>query len=175
MLDFQDLYITLAGILIGYISSITGGLGLMAVPLLVHFGLTPQIAVTTSKFGALGMVIGSLLRFSKTNNINHELVPKLVLIQFLGTLLGAYIFVQLPQGPWMKTAVAGLTLMLLPVTFLRNPKQDSETATQDKSQIGYFLYFLISIYLGIYGAGAGPLVFMTFVHCFGLSLIAANA
>ena len=167
--------IFLVGGLAGFWGSITGGGGLISIPLLIFFGLPPQIAIATNKFGGLGLGLGATIKFLKNKLIIWKYVPIFIILGGIGAYLGTNILLKTDER--ILSRIVGLILLLvLPAIFL-NKKAGIERMVIKKSSkiLGYFFYFLIMIFGGFFGGGTGIFSMYTLTLLFGLTILEANA
>jgi len=177
-MDFFVLTIVgLIGILVGFAVGLTnGGGGLISIPLLILLGLPPQIAVATDRFGSLGYAASSTYKFLKSRKIVFSYILPLAIISSIGGLIGAKILIDIDKALLVK--IIGIAIaLLLPLVFLKKDAGIEKKKTGSKKMLfaGFLLYFLIAVYDGFLGAGAGFLIAYLFIFVFGLTYIEANA
>ena len=170
----------LLGLTIGIISSIftsfvSGGAGLVTAPLLFFLGIPPYMAVATPKVGALGIALGSITRFWKTNFIIWKYIPILVPVSILASFLGVELLLSVPEQ-YVKTIIALLILFAVALTFLR---KGAGIENIEKSKImrgvGYVVYTIVETIRAAFGSGVGILRTLTLVHFHGLSVLESTA
>lgn len=165
------LLILLTGAAAGFFDSVIGAGGLISVPALVFFGLPPQVAIATDRFGTIGQNLTALLKFWRAKKIVWKFVPVLAVISLIGSIIGAKILLDIDPKVLQK-AVGILLLILLPLIFLRQKIgiQRNEVS-KSKKITGFLIYFLIMIFGGFFGQGTGPLIFYTLTYFLGLTMI----
>ncbi len=164
--------------LIGFISSLVGTIGgaggLLSIPFLMFVGLPPQIAIATNKFGSLGRSFGAIPKFFKEKKINWKYVPPFIAINIVGAVIGANLLISINEE--LLTKIVGfIILLVLPFLFF---KKDIGTVKKkvsaNKERIGFFMYFLVSIFAAFFGGGSGTFIFYVLMIFFGFTIIEAN-
>ncbi len=163
------------GIVASFIGSMVGSGGLISIPFLIFIGLPPQVAIATNRMGGVGLSLGAIPKFWKAKKILWKYVPIFALISIAGAYVGANILLSIDEA-LLNTIVAVILLLMLPLLLIKKEigvkKKD---VSKTKNAIGYVLYFLIMIFGGFFGGGAGTLVFYTLMFFFGFTIIEANA
>ncbi len=174
-LEFSTLaMLTFVGLLAGFIDSIAGGGGLLALPSLLLSGLDPVSALATNKLqGTFGTASATHTFWKKglLNPAQHKMEIALVFVgAALGVLAVTYVPTRLLQNamPLLLVAVAGY--------FAFAPKL-SVNGSIPKLPLGVFSFFIapaIGFYDGIFGPGTGSFFMLALVALFGAGLIEAT-
>jgi len=159
--------------IIGLIGSLIGalvsGTGLVMLPLLTILGLSPQTAIATYKFGMLAMKIGSFPNYLKAEKIVWKHVLSFSILGCTGSIIGATILVSI--DPSVLTKFIGIVLLcILPLMTLNIGIKHQQTSSI-KISVGYFLQFLISIWIGVFGGGSGIMLMYTHTIFFGFTML----
>lgn len=163
------------GIASGFIGSMVGGGGLISIPFLIFLGLPPQTAIATDRMGVVGLSLGAIPKFWREKKILWKYIPLFVVISLMGAYIGANILLSIDQKI-LSRLVGIIILTALPLMFLKSDMGiKSIKETKNKKLVGYLIYFLIMIYAGFFGGGAGALVFYTLMFFFGFTVIEASA
>ena len=88
-LSFEILtFLFVIAIIAGFIDTLVGGGGLLAVPALLLSGIPPIYVLGTNKFqGSMGTGIATFLLFRK-KKLNWETIKYLMLASFIGSIIG---------------------------------------------------------------------------------------
>lgn len=163
------------GFFSSFVGAIAGGGGLISIPLLILIGLPPQIAIATNKLGGVGLSIGSIYKYWKGDQIMWAYTIPLTIVSIAGAYIGANLLLNIDQE-LLPTIVAVILIFMLPVVFLKKSFGiEYKETTKFKKALGYFLYFLLMIFGGFFGGGAGILAISTLVTLFGFNIIKASA
>ncbi len=167
--------IFLTGIATGLVDSTVGSGGLISIPMLIFLGLPPQIAIATDRFGVIGGVIGSLLKFWKAKKILWQYVPLFSLIAIIGGYIGANLLIKIKPDNLEK--IIGIILLLtIPLLFLKTHLGITRmTVGIGKKIVGSIIFFILMVYNGFLGTGVGPLVTYNSLHFFGFTILESNA
>ncbi len=165
----------LIGIFASVFGTMVGGGTLLSLPLLMLLGLPPQVAVATERFGGLGQTLAAFYKFSRSQKIAWQYVPLLSVISSVGSVIGAYVLVNI--SPALLHNVIGVILLaLLPLTVLkRNLGVKHNQVSGLRIFFGSLIYFLVQIFASFFGGGTGILIAYTLMYCFGLTILEATA
>ncbi len=165
----------IVGLVTGIVGSMGGPGGLIITPFMILSGLPPQMAIGTTKTSSLGLWVIALIKYHKAGKINWRYVPALSVLAIGGGIIGASLMISIDET--LIYPVVGTTLLLIAPLALLNKNFGMETRTHGKKRkaIGYVLYFLVMIFAGFFGGGAGTLVIMTLVTFLGFKTLDAHA
>jgi uncharacterized protein len=165
----------LIGMLASFFGTMVGGGTLLSIPFLMMVGLPPQVAIATERFGGIGQVIASFLKFFKSGKIVWKYLFRLTVISIAGSLIGANILINI-NPVILHNMVGVMILVLLPLLFLKKDLGVQRvTVGKTKIIIGSILYFFLQIFAAFFGGGTGVLIAYTLMFCFGLTIIEATA
>ena len=153
-----DLWLALAGLLASSVNAAAGGGTLLSFPSLLAAGLTPIAANATSTFGLLPGYLGSMAGYrEEARKLKPELV-RATLPAVLGGALGAWLLIHLGGAFFARIVPALLigasALLLSQPLVARFVKGRAHTERPWLVTVGTFL---VAIYGGYFGAGAGIL------------------
>lgn len=174
---FTLILLILTSFLAGIIDSIAGGGGLITLPALLFFGISPSFALGTSKFiGTCGGVIATI-NFSRSKLI----VWRLFLISIPFTLFGGFLGSKAILF-FNPEIIQSLIFVFLPLVFIAYFKKtkviifESCSAKTRKTNIELILLaFCIGFYDGFFGPGAGTFLTLGFHHLLCLDFVSATA
>ena len=84
-------FLFLVGAIAGFLDTLVGGGGLLAVPALLLSGIPPIYVLGTNKFqGSMGTGIATFLLFRK-KKLEWQMVKKLMIASFIGSVIGGII------------------------------------------------------------------------------------
>lgn len=175
-MDFLTLIVLLlGGFASGFIGSIVGGGGLIVIPMLMFLGLPPHSAIATSKFGAVGLVLGALRKYSQSKKVQWKLVYRLIPLAFLGSIVGSSVLISMDEG--LLTNIVGIfILMLLPLVLW---KGRIGLVHSGRSRLmnffGYILFFVSMAWGAFFGGGGGIINMSILAVFFGLTWIESSA
>lgn len=172
----QDLIWTfLVGIAASILSGIAGGGGgLISAPFFILIGLPPQVAVATTKFGALGLTIGSLAKFSATEHVRKEHVLYLSVLSIAAALVGSRLLLA-ADDVLIERLVGVVVLVTLPFIFMKDIGLKHLQPSYWKEIAGYSLYFVILVLQAAFGAGVGMMLMIVMMGLLGFTALEANA
>lgn len=159
----------------GFIDTIAGGGGLIALPALLLANVPPLQALATNKLqGTFGTLTSSAIMLSK-KVVTWRSVRKAFVMSLIGSALGT-LLVHLIDAELLMLLIP-LVLISIALYFGLN-KQVGHTETEPRiseSSYQYAVVPLIGFYDGFFGPGTGSLFTFTNVALMGKTLIKATA
>jgi uncharacterized protein len=162
------------GLVAGFVDSIAGGGGLLALPSLLFAGLDPVSALATHKLQGTFGTASATHTFWKKGLLKPGDHKTEIACVFVGAALGVW------AVNYVSTAVLQnampVVLILVALYFSFAPKL-SVDGTIPKFGMGVFSFFIapaIGFYDGIFGPGTGSFFMLALVVLFGLGLIEAT-
>ena len=166
-------FLFIIGMVAGFLDTLVGGGGLLAVPALLLSGIPPIYVLGTNKFqGSMGTGIATFLLFRK-KKLNWEAIKYLMLLSFIGSVVGGVI-VQFIDTEFLSLAIP-IVLLVIAVYFIISPKPDERVKNSKPNKI-FEKYVVPSVgfYDGMFGPGAGSFFVMTGVMFKKLEIIQAT-
>lgn len=163
------------GMLAGWVDSIAGGGGLIALPALLGFGLSPAQALATNKLQGSFGTFAATLNFVRKGHLNlFEIFPMIVLT-FMGSAAGT-ILIQMLDASLLMTLIPFM-LLSVGLYFLLQPKIGE---TDQKQRLGIWGFsficgFSIGFYDGFFGPGTGSFFAIAFISLMGFNILKATA
>ena len=163
------------GLAAGFVDSIAGGGGLITVPVLLHCGLAPQLALGTNKLQASFGSGSATWHYSRANLIGWAECRRGVLFTFIGAVLGALAVQQLDPG-FLKRFIPALLLGLAVYLFFKPALGENDASPHLRPGPFDLLFGLgLGFYDGFFGPGTGTFWAMAFVLGLGFNLTKATA
>lgn len=163
----------LAGLFAASYSTLIGGGTLVTVPVMIYFGIPPQISVATNRVGVLGLSIAGWTAFHRQGLIHYKLAAVVALACGAGSLAGAHILVNIPADV-LKKIIGGVGLALAAVALVQSDAGLVEVAKPRRGKIwliGVPLAFALGMYGSIYGAGLGTALTYMLILMFGQTFL----
>ena len=166
-------FLFIIGMVAGFLDTLVGGGGLLAVPALLLSGIPPIYVLGTNKFqGSMGTGIATFLLFRK-KKLNWEAIKYLMLLSFIGSVVGGVI-VQFIDTEFLSLAIP-IVLIVIAVYFIISPKPDERVKNSKPNKIFEKCTVpLVGFYDGMFGPGAGSFFVMTGVMFKKLEIIQAT-
>lgn len=171
-----DLLFTFSiGVLASIISGMAGGGGgLISAPFFIFIGLPPQVAVATTKFGALGLTLGSITKFRTTEYVRKDHVIFLSVLSVTAAILGSRILLT-SSNETIERLVGVMMIVALPFIFMKDVGIKRFTPSYWKEALGYILYFIVLVLQAAFGAGVGMMLMVVMMGLLGFTALEANA
>lgn len=177
----EDLSLTLALLLIaaaflaGFVDSIAGGGGLIAVPALLLAGFTPVEALGTNKLQGLFGSASATVAYSRKGHVDLKAQLPWAALSAAGAALGALLATVIPGE--MFRAFLPFLLIGIALYFAVKPNMGDIDRARRLSPFlfGLVIVPLIGFYDGVFGPGAGSFFMLAFVALAGYGLLKATA
>ncbi|MFW6224777.1 MAG: sulfite exporter TauE/SafE family protein [Bacteroidota bacterium] len=178
-MNWSDIILVLVtGIITGIINTLAGSGSLISLPVLIFIGLPPHVANGTNRIGIFFQNIVSSYHFYRKGILNIKTGFKIAFPSILGSVLGAFIVLELRERIIEIVVAVVMFTMLIPLLFKPSGwlygKKDI-THEQKNFLITFALFFLIGIYGGFIQAGVGIFLLSALVLYEGFDLVRANA
>lgn len=171
----HGLLVLLIGLTAGFLDSTVGSGGSVSIPFLIFTGLPPQVAIATDRLGTAGETAGALLKFKNSKKILWRYVIPFTVIALVGSTIGANILLHI-DTKILQRIVAIVVLVLLPISyFKKNIGVKHVQVSSLRKGFGFVVYFLLMIFNGFSGMGAGSVSFYNSVFLLGFTFIESNA
>lgn len=151
-----------AGMIAGALNAVAGGGSFVAFPALVFVGIPPINANATNSCAVWPGTVASAVAYRATLRGRLSTLIPLVLTGIIGGSIGSLVLLHTPQQTFMDLVPCFLLFATLLFTFsgriTRALRLDSESHREPRiGLLGVILQFVISFYIGYFGAGAGIL------------------
>jgi uncharacterized protein len=167
--------LALVGFVAGFIDSIAGGGGLLALPALLIAGLDPMSALATNKLQGSFGTASATYTFWKMGLLHpREHIPAIILV-FCGACLGVLLVSWAPKQ--FLSMIMPIMLVGVAIYFAIAPRLD-DNARAARLPIAAFIFGIAPIlgfYDGVFGPGTGSFFMLALVSVFGLGLLEATA
>lgn len=168
-------FLALVGLAAGFIDSIAGGGGLLALPSLLLAGLDPVSALATNKLqGTFGTASATHAFWRKGLLKPRDHIAEIAAV-FIGAALGVAAVAYAP-AKFLQGAMPVL-LIAIAIYFALSPRLRNERG-KARFGMGFFSFALapvIGFYDGIFGPGTGSFFMAALVSLFGFGVIQATA
>lgn len=159
------------------ISVISGSTSLITVPVMLAFGIEPQIAIATNMLGLTLMSIGGTLPFVGRGIIDTRRLPLLIVLTLIASALGALLVLIVPS----RSLPPIISISMIAVAILSFVKRDvglvpvEEEPSRIAEFLGYAATFILGVYGGFFSGGYITLLTAAYVLLFRMTFIQAIA
>ena len=166
-------FLFFVGVVAGFLDTLVGGGGLLAVPALLLSGIPPLYVLGTNKFqGSMGTGIATFLLFKK-KKLDWNSVKNLMFASFIGSIVGGVI-IQFVDTQFLSFVIP-IVLIFIAIYFIVSPKPKSTVGnSKPNKKFELFAVPLVGFYDGMFGPGAGSFFAMTGVMLKKLEIIQAT-
>jgi uncharacterized protein len=169
------LLLALAALVAGFVDSIAGGGGLLALPSLLLAGLDPVSALATNKLqGSFGTASATYAYWRK-GHLDIRQHWRTVLATFIAACLGVAAIKYAPTK--LLSAALPILLIAIAIYFALSPKLTNENRLprMPAAAFAFGLAPAIGFYDGIFGPGTGSFFMLALVTLLGLGIVQATA
>ena len=166
-------FLFFVGVVAGFLDTLVGGGGLLAVPALLLSGIPPIYVLGTNKFqGSMGTGIATFLLFRK-KKLDWNSVKNLMFASFIGSIVGGVI-IQFVDTQFLSFVIP-IVLVFIAIYFIISPKPKSTVGnSKTNKKFELFAVPVVGFYDGMFGPGAGSFFAMTGVMIKKLEIIQAT-
>jgi uncharacterized protein len=169
------IFLAVAALIAGFVDSIAGGGGLLALPALLLSGLDPVSALATNKLQGSFGTASATYAYWKKGHLDIKAHWKTIATTFIAASLGVAAIKYAPSQ-LLSTALPVL-LVVIAIYFAFSPKLSNETKPP-RITVAVFACSVapaIGFYDGIFGPGTGSFFMLALVVLSGLGVVQATA
>ncbi|MBU1171774.1 MAG: TSUP family transporter [Proteobacteria bacterium] len=161
------------GLCAGFVDSIAGGGGLIALPVLLSAGLPPQLALGTNKLQGTCGTLTATINYIRKGEVRLKEALYGIGFTFIGAAAGAWAIQQM-DGGFLKHLIP-ILLVLVFIYTVATPKLGfSEKKPTLTTPVFYLVFGLIlGFYDGFFGPGTGSFWTAAFLLLLGLNMTKA--
>jgi uncharacterized protein len=158
----------------GFVDSIAGGGGLLALPALMMTGLDPATVLGVNKAQSAIGTSSATFAYARARLISWKIVWPYMVLAGIAGFIGSLIAIRIPSD--MLKAVVPVLLVTIALWFSFSPKIRDEDAKARLSPLSFAVApLVIGFYDGVFGPGAGSFYMMAFVTLLGYGVTRATA
>lgn len=166
-----------AGLMVGFINTLAGGGSIISLSVLMVLGLPANVANGTNRIAIAVQTLTASTSFRQQKVLDTRKGVILGIPALLGSILGAFIAVDINEGIFEKSIAVIMLIML--VFILYKPQKwlsgKEELLKKKTSILQIVIFFLIGVYGGFIHMGVGYFLLMALVFNVGYDLVKANA
>lgn len=169
------LALTAVAFVAGFIDTIAGGGGMLALPSLLLSGLDPLTALATNKLQGSFGTASATYAFWRKGLIDVRSQWRTVAIVFVAASIGVLLVSLAPKE--LLTVIMPFLLLAVALYFALSPRLTDE-ASDPMLPMGLFTFAFapaIGFYDGFFGPGTGSFFMLALVSLFGFGVVAATA
>jgi len=169
------IFLTIVGFVAGFVDSIAGGGGLIALPSLMAVGIPPHLALGTNKLQSSFGSSTAAFRYAGSGLLKKAHLGTAVVFTLIGAALGTWL-IQLIPADFLKKGIPFVLLGVFLYTLFSPDLGKKETHARVHRQVFYICAGLVlGFYDGFIGPGTGSFWTIALVSLLGLDLKSATA
>lgn len=177
MSSFEIIALITAGLMVGFINTLAGGGSVISLSLLMLLGLSPSMANGTNRIAITIQTLTASTSFRQQKVLDTKKALALAIPEIIGSLLGAWLAVDIREDVFEKAMGAILIVMLAlmifkPQKYLHGREQIADKPVNWKHML---LFFFIGLYGGFIHVGIGYFLLAGIIIGLGADLVKANA
>jgi len=173
----EIILIIIAGILVGFINTLSGGGSVISLSLLILLGLPANIANGTNRISIFFQTFSSVGSFTRQKMFDSLRPVWLSIPATAGAVIGAYLAVDVNEKV-IEIAIAIAMGVIMFFLFYKPDKWMKENKTLLEKPLRWWqflVFFLIGFYGGFIQVGVGYFLLMALMLGIGYDLVKANA
>ncbi len=173
----EIIVIILAGILVGFINTLSGGGSVISLSLLILLGLPANIANGTNRISIFFQTLSSVGSFTRQKMFDNLRPVWLAIPATIGSVLGAYLAVDMSEQV-IEIAMALAMVIMIFFLFYKPDKWLKEKPAMLSKPLHWWqfvIFFAVGFYGGFIQVGVGYFLLMSLVLGVGYDLVKANA
>ncbi|MCB2220943.1 MAG: sulfite exporter TauE/SafE family protein [Bacteroidetes bacterium] len=173
----EAVILIVSGLLVGFINTLAGGGSIISLSILMFLGLPANIANGTNRVAIFIQNIAAVGSFRQQKVLDHRKGFWLAIPATLGSILGAWIAVDLDESI-IEKAIAIVMLIMMIVILYKPQRWLKGKEDLQKRKVSFWqglLFFAIGIYGGFLHMGVGYALLAGIVLGAGYDLVKANA
>lgn len=173
----EGFLLIIAGIAVGFINTLAGGGSAISLSVLMMLGLSPAMANGTNRIAVILQNIIASSSFKRQKVLDSKKALLLSIPAVIGSLLGAWLAVDIDKDIFEKSI--GIILLVMLFFMFYKPKswiqENTKMVNRPLGWKQYIIFFLIGIYGGFIQVGVGYFLLAALVWGAGYELVKANA
>jgi uncharacterized membrane protein YfcA len=173
----EIIVIVLAGVLVGFINTLSGGGSVISLSLLLILGLPANIANGTNRISIFFQTLSSVTSFTRQKMFTNLRPVWLAIPATIGAVLGAYLAVDVNTRV-IEIAMAVAMVIMMFFLFYKPDKWLKENPGLLSRRLKWWqlvIFFVVGFYGGFIQVGVGYFLLMALVLGVGYDLVKANA
>jgi len=173
----EIIILIISGLMVGFINTLAGGGSIISLSILMFLGLPANVANGTNRIAIFIQNIAAVGSFRQQKVLDHRKGFWLAIPATLGSILGAWIAVDLNEQVIEKAIAIVMLVMLFVILYKPQRWLKGQPELQNKKVTfgQMFLFFAIGIYGGFLHMGVGYALLAGIVLGAGYDLVKANA
>lgn len=160
---FDLLLLVVAGFFAGLIGFVTGLASIVSYPALLAVGLSPVAANVTNTVAMVGVGVGALSNSAREVVDTGPRVWRWTAYAAIGGVVGAVVLLAAPEGSF--EAIVPYLVALAALALLFQPRIRAFAGGRDLPRTFSVAVFLVAVYGGYFGAGAGVIFLALILVC----------
>nr|WP_300310188.1 sulfite exporter TauE/SafE family protein [Halomonas sp.] len=163
------------GVVAGFINVLAAGGSMLTLPLLMFFGLPPQVANGTNRVSITFQSVAAVASFLRAGSRHLDLSLRLSLPAVVGSLLGVWLALNISDALFQHILVVVMSCAAV-IMMLPQPKLDTRPLSRDRlTPAVYLAMFAIGVYGGFLQVGVGILFIIVLYRMLKIDLAQVNA
>ena len=163
------------GMFAGFFDSISGGGGLLTIPVMLMAGVPPLEALGTNKLQGIFGTGSATITFASKGHLDFKSLWPIALLCFISSILGALITSHIPEQRLTVFIPYILILVALYFGLSKSISEIGKTPILRFSILSTIILPIVGLYDGIFGPGAGSFYMFTLLSLGGLGIVQATA
>jgi len=175
----QFIVVSSLGLFAGTLSAMTGGSGMIVLPVLMIAGVPPHYAIGTNKMYTAGSLLTSAITFTRRGLFKPQLWLMMIASTILGAIFGS-LLVQLSQPAVLSKIIPlfllGIAIYMVVIKYIKHAENLNKPHNPLKNKKkNAFIGGMLGLYSGFFGAGTGSICTVLGISVFKMEVLEAAA
>jgi len=168
-------FLGFAGFFAGFVDSIAGGGGLIALPALISAGFPPHLALGTNKLQSTCGTLTATLNYNRKNLVTFRETIQGIVFTAIGAGIGTITIQFLAADFLTKVIPIMLLAVFIYLLFSRELGMKERKALLSSNRFYIIFGLVLGFYDGFFGPGTGSFWMLVFIMFLGVNLTKATA
>lgn len=165
--------ISILGLVMGFVSAISGGSGVFGVPVMMAMGLPTVSVLAINRMSDVGVIVGALHNYNKSKSIDWKLAFYAMIPLGIGSYIGANISLSVSEEVLRYIILVGVAVGIF---FLLKPLQVHQGKDGTlKNIFGVIALVVVGIWSGALGMAGATFAVLVMVYFFRKGFLEARS
>lgn len=165
--------ISVLGLVMGFVTSVSGGAGVFAVPTMLAFGIPPISVLALNRMSDVGVVFGALKNYWKV--VNWKLALKIFPFLAVGSYLGANFVIRMDPAHLHSLILFGVVVGMIFLVKPARPFKSDVQAAKWRKIFAFFMLFVVGIWSGALAMAGATFAVLVLVYLFSKKYVEARS
>lgn len=157
----------------GFITAVSGGAGVFAVPTMLAFGIPPVGVLALNRMSDVGVVLGALRNYWKI--VDWKLAFKVFPFLAVGSYIGAKVVINMSEKDLQMIIPVGVVIGMIFLVKPARPFKSDVQAAKWRKILGFFMLLVVGVWSGALAMAGATFAVLVLVYFFGKQYVQARS